>query len=424
VPRPEPWLVSYGLLGLAQAGLMPVLMPLTGPHGSAAGLTFAAFSLSGVFAPILGGWADRTGRHRELLIWGTLGAGALFLLYDAVPAPLRILLAAGAGLGAVAATTAGNVIAIQGMPEGAWESRVALLQRFVSAGQVIGLVTAGLLAHTHPSDGFVFAGVVLLAAGVLALVSPPRRQRAMLPSQPIKGGDADVSGPYHHGHHFCWRELTAYLSVINRPMQLFLLIWLISYAAMNGFATLFPVVMVRQFGMYPILPSSAYAIGVAFSLAIYVPVGMMTHRLGGERMLAVGFSARLAVLGLLLVLNLLIVRSAAGWLVLAGFALIQFVWPLIAIAANSLPVRLMPTARGESVGLFNAATSLASAAGSALAGVIYDAGGFSALAATAFVAVGAALLLNEFRLRPRTLAPDDRGDPAFGRCKQNPYGRR
>jgi hypothetical protein len=137
---------------------------------------------------------------------------------------------------------------------------------------------------------------------------------------------------------------------------------------MNGFATLFPVVMVRQFGMNPILQSSAYAIGVAFSLAIYAPVGMMTHRLGGERVLAVGFAARLAVLGLLLVLSLVHVGSAAGWVVLAGFALIQFVWPLLAIAAHSLSVRLMPTAQGESVGLFNAATSLASAAGSAFAG--------------------------------------------------------
>jgi MFS family permease len=411
VSRLEPWLVSYGLLGLTQSGLVPVLMPLVAPHGTSAGLTFAAFSLLGVFAPILGSWADGTGRHRDLLIWGTLGAGALFLLYDAVSASLRILFAVGAGLGAVAATTAGNVIAVQGMPESAWESRVALLQRFVSAGQVIGLVAAGLLARTHPNDGFVFAGAALLAAGALAFVSAPNRpapgSRTMLLPRPIRGGDAGVSGPHHHGHHFSRRELTAYLNVINRPMRLFLLIWLISYAAMNGFATLFPVVMVRQFGMNPILPSSAYAIGVAFSLAVYSPVGMMTHRLGGERMLAVGFGARLAVLGLLLALSLLHVGSAAGWVVLAGFALIQFVWPLIAIAANSLSVRLMPTARGESVGLFNAATSLASAIGSALAGVIYDVSGFTGLAAVVFTAVAAGLLLCEFRLRPHILARSD-----------------
>ena len=145
--RTEAWLVSYGLLGLTQNGLLPVLMPLVAPHGGAAGLTYAAFSFLGLFAPVLGSWADRRGRHRDLLIWGSLGSGVLLLLFDEVSAPLRIMIAAGAGLGVMATTTAGNVLAIQGFPEGEWDARVALLQRFVSTGQVIGLIAAGLLAQ-------------------------------------------------------------------------------------------------------------------------------------------------------------------------------------------------------------------------------------------------------------------------------------
>jgi predicted MFS family arabinose efflux permease len=187
-------------------------------------------------------------------------------------------------------------------------------------------------------------------------------------------------------------------------MRRFLLIWLIAYTAMNGFAVLFPVAMTREFGMDPILPSCAYAIGVAASLTIYSPVGAMTHRLGGERMLAVGLLARLVVLGLLAVSGFLPIDSA-GWLALAGFALIQFVWPLLAVAANSLSVRFAPAARGESIGLFNAATSLASAAGSTLAGLIYDAGGFTALAAIAFAVVAAGLLLEQFWLRQPVAQP-------------------
>ena len=176
------------------------------------------------------------------------------------------------------------------------------------------------------------------------------------------GGDAGVSGPHHHGHHLSWQQLGVFLSVINRRLRRFLIGWLIAYPAMNGFATLFPVAMTREFGMAPIMPSSAYAIGVAASLLLYAPAGAATHRLGGARMLharvrrstgAVGRAGRRgpAALGWL------------GWLVLVGFALIQFVWPLLAVGANSLSVRLAPTARGESVGLFNAATSLAAAVG-------------------------------------------------------------
>jgi hypothetical protein len=153
--RTELWFISYGLLGLTQNGLVPVLMPLAASHGGAAGLTYAAFSLLGVFAPFLDSWADRTGRHRDLLVWGTMSAGALLLLFDFVPEPLRILLAAGAGLGAMATTTAGNVLAIEGQSEPLWDARVALLQRYISGGQVIGLCAAGRDAGIAAAIGMV-----------------------------------------------------------------------------------------------------------------------------------------------------------------------------------------------------------------------------------------------------------------------------
>ena len=392
--RSEHWFISYGLLGLTQNGLLPVLMPLAAPHGGGAGLTYAAFSLLGIFAPFLGSWADRTGRHRNLLIWGTLSSGTLLLLFDFVSEPLRILLAAGAGLGAMATTTAGNVLAIQEQPEPLWDARVAILQRYISAGQVIGLSAAGLLAHSHSGAGFIVAGLALLVAGALAVVSAPHgtpRSPAEKPApRPMVGGDAGVSGPHHRGHHLSWGELGSALRIINWPLRQFLIVWLIAYPAMNGFATLFPVAMTRQFGMSPILPSCAYAAGVAASLLLYSSVGAATHRLGGGRMLISGLGARLLLLFILAVASFV----HFGWLVLTGFALVQFVWPLLAVGANSLAVRLAPTARGESVGLFNAATSLAAAVGSALAGVIFGDVGFTGLVTAAFGAVAVAVVLS------------------------------
>jgi hypothetical protein len=394
--RTDAWFIAYGLLGLTQNGVVPVLMPLVAHSSASAGLTYAAFSLPGLLAPVLGTWGDRTGRHRDLLVWGSLGAGIALLLFAPAAEAPRIVLAALAGLGVTATTTAGNVLAIQGCPEADWDSRVALLQRYVSAGQVIGLVAAGVLASVHARTGFLVSGAVLLAAGVLARASAPgRMQRAPQDKpapRPMVGGDAGVAGSHHRGHHISWEELGAYLSVINRTMRRFLIIWLIAYPAMNGFATLFPVVMTRQFGMNPMLPSSAYAIGVAGSLWLYAPVGMATHRLGGGEMLMIGFAARLVLLGVLGIVGVLHF-AWVGWVVLVGFALTQFVWPLLAVGANSLAVRLAPTARGESVGLFNAATSLSAAVGSALAGAVFGIGAFSGLAGAAFVAVGVALVL-------------------------------
>ena len=392
----EAWLVSYGLLGLTQNGLVPVLMPLVAPSGSAAGLTYAAFSLLGLFAPVLGGWADYTGRHRDLLIWGTLAAGLLLMLFPIASEPIRILLAAGAGLGTMATTTAGNVLAIQGYAEAEWDARIALLQRYTSAGQVIGLVGAGMLAQHHPGLGFVCAGIALLIAAALAVFSAPgsvsRLRHAKPALRPMVGGDAGVSGPHHRGHHVSWAEMRDYLRVINRPLRRLLIIWLIAYPAMNGFATLFPLAMTREFGMDPVLPSSAYAIGVAASLLLYAPIGGATHRIGGGRILMFGMAARLVLLGVVAVAALLH-GAWIGWVILAGFALVQFVWPLLAVGANSLAVRLAPTARGEAVGLFNAATSLAAAIGSALAGVVFGAAGFAGLTLVTFAVVGAGLAL-------------------------------
>jgi MFS family permease len=393
--RGELWFISYGLLGLTQNGLLPVLMPLAAPHGGAAGLTYAAFSLLGVVAPFLGSWADRTGRHRDLLIWGLVSSGILLFVFGFAPDSLRILLAAGAGLGAMATTTAGNVLAIQGQPEAAWDARVALLQRYISAGQVIGLIAAGLLARTHPSAGFAAAGSALLMAGALALASAPKgapRASAAKPApRPMVGGDAGVSGPHHRGHHLSLPQLGAYLRVINWPLRHFLIVWMIAYPAMNGFATLFPAAMIRQFGMNPIWPSCAYAVGVAASLLLYGLAGAATHRFGGGRMLTLGLGLRLLLLGVVAV-DSFWHFGPIGWLALTAFALIQFVWPLLAVGANSLSVRLAPTAQGESVGLFNAATSLAAALGSALAGPIFDGAGFFGLGAAAFIAVGSALI--------------------------------
>jgi predicted MFS family arabinose efflux permease len=216
------------------------------------------------------------------------------------------------------------------------------------------------------------------------------------------GGDAGVAVAHRHGHHVGWQDLGAYLKVINRNLRRFLIVWLIAYPAMNGFATLFPVAMTHEFGMDPILPSGAYAIGVGLSLLIYNPVGMATHRIGGGRMLMAGLGARLVLLAALAPLGLSH-RGWSGWLILIGFGLIQFVWPLLSVAANSLSVRLAPTARGESAGLFNAATSLAASVGSAMAGVIFGMSGFAALTSAVCVAVAVGLML-AFLWVPRTQA--------------------
>jgi MFS family permease len=131
--KTEVWFGCYLLIGLAQNGMAPILLPLALRGGADSGLSYAALALTGLTAPVLGSWADREGRHRDLLIWGSAMAAAFFLpLCLLSNGPLFILLAAGAGLGITVATTAGNVPAIAGL---GWSTAA---DRFGKASRVYG----------------------------------------------------------------------------------------------------------------------------------------------------------------------------------------------------------------------------------------------------------------------------------------------
>ena len=311
--------------------------------------------------------------------------------------PADIALAGGAGLGVTATTTAANVLVIQGVDKRRWDERIADLQRIISAGQIFGLLLAGGLAASHMRLAFLLAAAGLIIACVLATYSAPRssvQEGTVRPRpRPLVGGEAGVPGPQHNAHHFDLGELREFLGAITRPLARFLLVWLISYTAMNGVAVLFPVVMTRHYAMPAILPASAYAVGVAASLLLYGRVSVLARRHSAGRVLTIGLGARWLLLACLACLGL----SQAPWAgvgVLVAFSLVQMVWPLLAVSTNALSVELVPGARGESVGLFNATTAVASSLGSAIGGVIFGLFGFSVLSAGAFVAVGVALWLS------------------------------
>ncbi len=398
----EPWFLCYALLGLAQSGLAPILLPLASQGGARAGLTYAAFALTGLLAPVLGGWGDRTGRHRDLLIGGSATAAACFAAYIVAPPALHIVLAAGAGAGSMAATTAGNVLAIQSQPEETWDDRVGALQRCISTGQVIGLILAGLAASRHLAAGFMCAALALGAgAGLAAATAPARQSRAAADKpapRPLVGGEAGFPSAHRH-HRLSMIELLAHLTRVSPSVRHLLIVWLVAYTMMNGVAVLFPVVMVTHYAMAPIAPSAAYAAGVGMSLLVYHRASGLAHRRGGGVVLMAGFIGRLVLYAAMTVFGFLH-ASWAGVLVLIAFALTQVVWPLLSVGANVLTVRLQPEARGENVGLFNAATALASAAGSALGGVIFGLFGFAVLAGVGTASIGVALALGALWLAP------------------------
>jgi predicted MFS family arabinose efflux permease len=398
--KTEVWFGSYLFIGLVQNGMAPILLPLASHGGTDSGLSYAAFALTGLFAPIFGSWGDAEGRHRDLLIWGSTLAAVAFLPLCILPQGLVfILLAAFAGLGITAATTAGNVLAIAGLEEDLWNGRIGLLQRVVSTGQVLGLIMAGVMAAQHRNVAFILAFAALAVAAIVAIayapVSPARAAHAKPLPHPAVGGEAGAPGLQQNSHHSSFTQLAAFASVISRPLAQFLLIWFISYTAMNGVAVLFPLVMTKHYGMSPIMPALTYALGVCASLLIYGPVSRWTTKHGPGKTLCAGLGLRLFLFLALAVFSL-IHAPYIGISVLITFALIQFVWPLLAVSTIAMSVSLARQAPGESIGLYNATSSIAASAGAATGGLIFGLYGFSYFSGAATMAVGVSFFLAYF----------------------------
>ena len=166
----ERWYISYALLGMCSAGLVPILMPLVVSRtGGAAdiGLVMAAFSLGGLTAPFWGGLADRFRLHRRLLTGGLVGAGLGAALFPFSPSLSRqIGLALLSGIGLAAASTVANLFIVEVHPESEWDARIGWLQTFYGSGQVVGLVLAGLIGQHRPEIGFWIAGGI----GIFAIL--------------------------------------------------------------------------------------------------------------------------------------------------------------------------------------------------------------------------------------------------------------
>lgn len=385
----EVWYIAYALLGLVQNGVAPILLPLSAKHGLDAGLTYSAFSLSGLAAPMLGAWSDRRQRHRVLLVGGLgLAAIALFLFQLVSALPGRLALAMVAGLGVIAASTVGNMFIVEVAPQAEWDQRIGALQSWISAGQVVGLILAGALALSRPRAAFEAASAVLLLGALIAWRYAPAPgepvPRAAVAPRPAVGGEAGAT--HRQFHRISLRGLRTLLDLPSGALMRFLGVWMLSYTATNAVSAMLPVAMTHEYGTSALVPSVAYAIGIGLSLPFYRPVGRWEARVSAARVLLTGFAGRAVLLAAMAALGFM----GGGWTVwaiLAGFAGTQVLWPLLAVSGNTLSVTLDPTRRGEGVGLLNAANAAAATIGGVVGGLLVEDVSYAALCAVGCVAV-------------------------------------
>jgi hypothetical protein len=115
----------------------------------------------------------RAGRHRDLLVSGTMSSGALFLPFDFLDGTAAYPPGCRGRVGRHGNHDSRQCADDPGATGAAvGHARRRAATRYISAGQVIDLAIARLMAGSRLGRGFVVAGLALLTAG--GLMSRPR----------------------------------------------------------------------------------------------------------------------------------------------------------------------------------------------------------------------------------------------------------
>jgi predicted MFS family arabinose efflux permease len=159
---------------------------------------------------------------------------------------------------------------------------------------------------------------------------------------------------------------------------LFLAAWFLFSLAVSSFASLYPVLMAKSYGIEVAQSALLMSIATALSIPLYNYAGRLVTRRGPAFTLGIGIGGRmlgLAGLGAVAFMHV-------GWAMLPVillFGLYQGIWPLLSVAANDLAAGLAPFGEGAAMGLFNAAAAIASAAGAIAGGAVADRFGYGAV---------------------------------------------
>ncbi len=397
----EPWHLAYALLGAVIGGLMPILLPLAmHQRGGAAqvGLVMAALNLGGLFSPLWGALADRTRLYRWLLVGGLLATALGILLFVFTQGVLAwYILALVQGMGAAAVATLANLLVVETHPRREWDERIGWLQTAYGAGQVVGLLLAGLLSRAHPSLGF------LVAAGLTALALIPGWRA---PSSPVRAPGVRVrpllnlvrhtrwhpSAPLRYFHFPRRLPFRHFKVILGSPFGIFLLSWFLVLSGSIGFFALYPVLMEQAFQVDAALSSTAMAVAVGLGLFLYPLAARWSERIGPVRVFRSALTVRLLIFLAISVLGLLPIPGR-GWLALIVFTGVVLSWSLLSVSGTALTAHISPVGEGEGLGFFNATAALAGVVGSGVAGRIAAQWGYPAVPLFSAAGVGLGLLL-------------------------------
>ena len=394
LPWIEPWFLAYACLGVVQGGMLPLLLPLSAGGSAHAGTIVGVMNLAGLTAPFWGHLADRRRLHRQILLAGMLAAlVALVLMPEPLSLPLKAALAAILGLGFAAANTVANMFIVELRPPEEWDARIGALQAFSGLGQVVGLLLAGFIGGRYALAYGVAAALVAAAVPMAWLtlrgIQVPVPRDAATAHPPV-GAEGWTSSPQRLFHILTWNGLRTLLREIEMPFARLMIVWFVAFVAISAVLTMFPLALVREFGVATGLPATTYAFAAAASLAMYPLAASIAKQRGARPVLQAGFVGRTIAIAILA--GAFLSGTAGVLLALAGFIVLVLAWPLLGVSGTALAAQLAPGEKGEALGLFNASSSLAGAVGAFIGGWAMEMVGYGTVCLVGAVVVGLAAL--------------------------------
>ena len=384
------WYFAYLLLGVATAGLIPVLLPLlvVAQLGRVSDVAYVlgAYNLGLLSSPLWGKFAEARKDYRTLFLGGFALAALATAGFAILPGlPSWIVLGLLLGLGSSAASTIASLFIFDFAPREEWEPRIGWLQSFNGAGQVVGLLLAGALVHSL-TLGIWITAAVLAAAVIASRVGLPvqRVVHALAPRRAIQHldfhglaafGRTELMGGglLRQSHHLSLPALRQLPSQLKTAFGRFMLSWFLLSFGVAAFFAYFPVLMRKGYGIDPGLTSLTYAVTAAIGIGLYILASRWSSRHGPQRVYRWGLLLRGCGFALLFAL---LFFPAAGrereGLAIVGFAAIVGAWPLLSVSGTMLAGKLSVLSEGMAIGLFNAVAAIATVAGTLLGGPLFQ----------------------------------------------------
>jgi predicted MFS family arabinose efflux permease len=394
----EWWMVAMFAVGLAYSAFVSLLIPpfissLSGGSASTAGVVMAIIALGALAGPPIGGFADKYGAHRLVMVAGVAAMALAFVAF-ALTADNSELYALdailmGVGVAGVSATAPVLIVGAR-LSQEAEAKQMTTLQLMMPAGQLVGgAILAAATAWSFADRFWLGAGIVAVLTVIVWFTSAGPGERL----------EAAIEITESEAARTQQLRKASLKQVFISGFGIYIAVMVLSSVANNGVNSQISNILPNVYGIDQQTTSALISLAGLLNIILYFPAGRWMAKRGAFPPYAAGIVARL-VAGL----GMALVGMMSGNQVLLGAAFMQLMYqaaPFTRLPQTSLAVRMADFPAGIASGWVIAASAVGAFLGSLIGGFLADKYGFNAINWMAAVSAAASVVVLWFWLRPR-----------------------